>query len=193
MLDAGNTLPDIHTVADPSDITIGGLLSVLSAHRDKPLLFFYGGRTIRPGYHITEVKAGQFAALDCGANPESWTEIFVQLLDGNEEPGHMPAGKFAAIIRKVTEHVALDMTARLTFEVSDGVEPIRLYRAALPSLAGGEVHVELSPRPASCKPRDRWLEGQKKTDACCTPATEAKACCAPAAKTGSNQKTCCGN
>ena len=190
MLDTGNTLRDSHTVADPSDITIGGLLGVLSAHRDKPLLFFYGGRTIRPGYHITEVKAGQFAALDCGANPESWTEIFVQLLDGNEEPGHMSAGKFTAIIRKVTEHVALDMTARLTFEVSDGVEPMQLYRAALPSLAGGEVHVELSPRPASCKPRDRWLEEQRKSEACCTPSSsKGESCCAQSAKP--KTKGCC--
>jgi hypothetical protein len=36
------------------------------------------------GYHVTEVKAGQFAALACGANPESWTEIFVQLWDIEE-------------------------------------------------------------------------------------------------------------
>ena len=60
---------------DPDDITIGGLLGFLAAHTDKPLVFFYGGRPVKAGYHVTEVKAGQFAALDCGANPESWSEI----------------------------------------------------------------------------------------------------------------------
>lgn len=162
---------------DPEDITIGDLLGFLAAHKDKPLVFFYGGRPLRPGYHVTEVKAGQFAALDCGANPESWTEIFIQLWDVNEDEGraHMAAGKFSAIIRKVTEHLALDHAARLTFEVSDGVAPMELHRAGLPAIASGEVHVELSPRPASCKPRDRWLQEQKKASACCGPSE--KPCC----------------
>jgi hypothetical protein len=171
MLAADNGAFAQATVRDFVDITIGGLLSVLASHKDKSLVFFYGGKTVQPGYHVTEVKAGQFAALDCGANPESWTEIFVQLLDANEDRTHMPAGKFSAIIRKVTEHVALDHTAKLTFEVSDGICPMQLYRAALPQIVGSEVHVELSPRPASCKPRDRWLEEQaQQTSSCCAPA-----------------------
>lgn len=155
---------------DPGDITIEGLLGFLAANKEKPLVFFYEGRAVQAGYHVTEVKAGQFAALDCGANPESWTEVFVQLWDVNEdERTHMPAAKFSAIIRKVTEHVGLDHKAKLTFEVSDGVRPMQLYRAALPKIVAGAVHVELSPRPASCKPRDLWLKEQTKA-ACCAPA-----------------------
>lgn len=171
MLSTDNREMSPSAVPDPTDVTIGGLLGVLAAHKDKPLVFFYDGRPVQPGYHVTEVKAGQFAALDCGANPESWTEIFVQLWDVNEDRAHMPAGKFCAIIRKVTEHVALDDSAKLTFEVSDGVRPMQLHRAALPQTVGGEVHVELSPRPASCKPRDRWLEERKQPSACCSPST----------------------
>ena len=178
MLTAGNTEIESLAIVDPADITIGGLLGFLAAHKDKPLVFFYGGRAVQPGYHVTEVKAGQFSALDCGANPEAWTEIFVQLWDVNEDRTHMQAGKFSAIIRKVTEHVALDPAAKLTFEVSDGIQPMQLYRAAFPEIAGGEVHVDLSPRPASCKPRDRWLEQQKQATSCCSPSTTAgKACC----------------
>ncbi len=86
----------------------------------------------------------------------------------------MPAGKFAAIIRKVADHVALDPLAKLTFEVSDGVRPMELHRATQPSLAGDAVEVELSPRPASCKPRDRWLEEQK---AAGVPCCGAGRCC----------------
>src|SRR6476469_2947236 len=95
-------------VSDPSDIRIGELLAAIDGHREKPLTFSYGGRPVRAGYHVTEVKAANFSALDCGANPEAWSEIFVQLWDVNEDRTHMPAAKFSAIIRKVTEHVGLD-------------------------------------------------------------------------------------
>lgn len=160
-----------------SDISIGVLLETLAASRDLPLVFRYNGRPVRPGYHVTEVKAGQFSALDCGANPETWAEIFVQLWDIDEgNRTHMPAGKFAAIIRKVSEHVQLDSSARLTFEVSDGVQPMQLYCASTPAIGNGAVHVNLIPRAASCKPRDRWLVGQAQAAACCGPAN-AVTCC----------------
>ena len=153
---------------DSSDLTIGDLLGLLADHKDKPLVFRYDGRPVKPGYHVTEVKAGLFSALDCGANPESWSEIFVQLWDVDEgERVHMTAGKFAAIIRKVADHVALDQAARLTFEISDGIRPMELHRAARPTLTGGSIEVQLSPRPASCKPRDRWLEERKTSSASC--------------------------
>lgn len=160
-----------------NDISLGELMSILSGAKDSPLIFYYDGQPVKPGYHVTEVKAGQFSALDCGANPEAWAEIFIQLWDIDEgDRTHMPAGKFHAIIRKVTEHVKLDDTAKLTFEVSDGVRPMQLYCAAMPTLGAGAVHVELSPRPASCKPRDRWLAEQE-ASSCCGPSATNSACC----------------
>lgn len=159
------------------DIALGELMSILSGAKDSPLIFYYSGRPVKPGYHVTEVKAGQFSALDCGANPEAWSEIFIQLWDIEEDDRtHMPSGKFHAIIRKVTERVKLDDSAKLTFEVSDGVQPMQLYCAAMPTLRAGAVHVELAPRPASCKPRDRWLADQAQTAACCAPTSAAKCC-----------------
>lgn len=160
------------------DITIGALLAACDEHAATPLVFSYGGRAIQRGYHVTEVKAGQFAALDCGANPEAWSEIFIQLwdvIDGDRT--HMMAGKFAAIIRKVSQHVDLDTSARLTFEVSDGVAPMQLHCAASPIVSDGVLSVALSPRVASCKPRDRWLEDQKQASACCAPSTSKQPCC----------------
>jgi hypothetical protein len=154
---------------DPHDISIVDLLDTLDAHGAKPLVFTYGGRTIRSGYHITEVKVGRFDALDCGANPESWAETFVQLWDVEGDRAHMPAWKFASIIRKVSSRVALDPTTRLTFEVSDGEQPMQLHRAALPVVAGGTIRLALSPRAASCKPRDKWIAAQEPTDRCCPP------------------------
>ncbi|UXS01286.1 DUF6428 family protein [Agrobacterium tumefaciens] len=161
------------------DISLGLLLGTLARKPDLPLVFRYDGQVVRPGYHVTEVKAGQFSGLDCGANPEAWAEIFVQLWDV-EDGGrtHMQAGKFAAIIRKVSEHVKLDGSARLTFEVSDGVRPMALYCAAMPQVGETVISVELAPRPASCKPRDRWLAEQETATPkpCCTPSSTG--CCA---------------
>ncbi|MEI2296744.1 DUF6428 family protein [Ensifer sp. MJa1] len=162
-----------------SDITLGRLLEKLGDATSRPLVFEYGGRAVRPGYHVTEVKAGQFSALDCGANAEAWSEIFVQLWDVDDgDRTHMTAGKFSAIVRKVSEHVALDGSAKLTFEVSDGVKPMQLYFAAEPVERGDAVFIQLSPRPASCKPRDRWLASEVKPlqSSCCGPST-ASSCC----------------
>ncbi|NEI24500.1 hypothetical protein GUK30_34795 [Rhizobium leguminosarum] len=163
-----------------TDISLGRLLDTIDGVRNLPLIFSYDGRPVKAGYHVTEVKAGQFAALDCGANPEAWSEIFVQLWDIDEGGRtHMPAGKFAAIIRKVSEHVQLDGSAKLTFEVSDGIQPMQLYCASTPTLRDGALHVDLAPRPASCKPRDRWLaeENAKAVTACCGPSDGKTACC----------------
>ncbi|MNE65507.1 hypothetical protein D3C80_1609900 [compost metagenome] len=141
-------------------------------------MFTYDGNAVRPGYHITEVKAGQFSALDCGANPEAWAEIFVQLWDIDEDGRtHMPAGKFAGIIRNVSDHVQLEPTAKLTFEVSDGERLMALYCASAPRHVAGTFEVSLAARLASCKPRDRWLveETAAKDKACCTPSQTS--CC----------------
>ncbi len=152
------------------EIILGELLEALGQHPSSLLTFRREGRPLRKGYHVTEVKAGSFAGLDCGANPEAWTEIFVQLWDVDDAPEQMTARKFAAIIGKVADHLSLDRSARLTFEVSDGIQPMQLHRAAAPAIGGDEIVLELSPRPASCKPRDRWLAEQQATSSCCGPA-----------------------
>ena len=157
-------------LTDPNDLTLGELLAFTDAHPDLPLIFQYSGRPVKGGYHVTEVKAGQFGALDCGANPEAWTEIFVQLWDIEEDSRtHMTSGKFARIIRKVSDHLGLDGGAKLTFEVSDGVVPMQLFRAAVPQSDGLQMLVDLTPRPASCKPRDRWLDAHQEGAASCAP------------------------
>ncbi|MFJ1312141.1 DUF6428 family protein [Agrobacterium sp. P15N1-A] len=163
-----------------ADITLGDMLDQVAANPELPLVFSYNGTVIRPGYHVTEVKAAQFFALDCGANPEAWSEIFVQLWDIEEDDRtHMSAGKFATIVRKVSEHVRLDGSAKLTFEVSDGVVPMQLFCAGMPSIENGAFRVSLEPRAASCKPRDRWLaERSNPVTSCCTPSSSSNTCCA---------------
>lgn len=180
MTPASNPEASAMSLSNADDLSIGELLGFLADHPDKPLVFLYDGKPVRAGYHVTEVKAARFSALDCGANPEAWPEIFIQLWDVDEAARqHMPAGKFKAITAKVSDHVALEADARLTFEVSDGVAPMGLYKAGSPEVVDGRVHVALAPRPASCKPRDRWLEKQSKGVApCCDGSAQAQACCA---------------
>jgi Family of unknown function (DUF6428) len=155
------------------------LLDTLAGHKDKSLIFSYEGRDIRPSYHVTEVKIGSFRALDCGANAERWNETFIQLWDIEEHNrGHMPVWKFLAIIGKVGEAVGFDADAKLTFEVSDGIRPMQIYRAERIE-TGDAVRVYLSARPSSCKPRDRWLaqETAQTETSCCAPKPQ-KPCCA---------------
>lgn len=162
------------TVSVDADITLAHLLDRIAEAPDLPLVFSYDGRQINLGYHVTEVKAGQFSALDCGANPEAWSEIFVQLWDVEEgERTHMTAGRFSAIVRKVSEHVQLDASAKLTFEVSDGIRPMQLFCAERPLMQDDFLTVPLVPRAASCKPRDRWLTSQA---SCCSTETHANCC-----------------
>lgn len=162
-------------LSSSNEIPLDALLRTLEAHKDKALIFHYDGRDVRPSYHVTEVKTGAFNALDCGANPESWQETFIQLWDIIEENrGHMSVGKFLAIMGKVAESVPFPGDAKLTFEVSDGVRPMQLYKADTITVEGSIVRVPLSPRPSSCKPRDRWLEEQK---ASCCARKSSEPCC----------------
>lgn len=165
--------------SDKTDISLGQLLGRAAETPDLPLVFLYDGKPVKPGYHVTEVKAGHFSALDCGANPEAWAEIFVQLWDVDEgERTHMTAGKFSAIVGKVSEHVRLDGSAKLTFEVSDGVRPMQLFCANAPIAQDGALHIALTPRPASCKPRDRWLAEQVINEKRCCGSSAGEKCCA---------------
>jgi hypothetical protein len=163
----------------PADEVSGqSLLDTLAGHKDKSLIFNYEGRDVRPSYHVTEVKTGSFRALDCGANAEHWNETFIQLWDIEEDSrGHMAVWKFLAIIGKVGEAVGFDADAKLTFEVSDGVRPMQIYRAERIETTGA-VRVYLSARPSSCKPRDRWLaqETAQTETSCCAPKSQ-KSCC----------------
>ena len=176
MLDVDKSLPPPVLPLD-GELTIGSLLAALDGDPSLHLVFTYDGRRIQSGYHITEVKAGHFQALDCGANPESWDEIFIELWDVAGDRTHMPAGKFAAIIRKVTDLVKLEPSAKLTFEVSEHGRPKQLHAATRPRIEGHELSVDLTPRAASCKPRDRWLTEETVASASCCGSSSAKASC----------------
>lgn len=159
------------------DALLGPLLEALEPHASKPLLLEYAERTIQPGYHVTEVKAGSFVTLDCGGNPDRWQETILQVEDlpSQDGCGHMLVGKFRAILDQVAGRIALATEARLTFEVGRPDEPMRVFDvdAVLPQV--DRVVLRLMARPATCKPRNRAAE-RESSSACCGPLSKPNCC-----------------
>jgi hypothetical protein len=143
-----------------ADPPTGSFLDCLKPYTALPLVIAYGNRETRAGYHVTEVKSGRFSALDCGGNPEAWSETFIQVWDVPGEPQSrmMTVGKFLAIMNKVADDVGLDRDSRLTFECGDDIGVIGLYAVEGVTVESDRVLVSLSARHASCKPRDHWFE-----------------------------------
>lgn len=178
-------------VALSAGATLGEMLAALNPEQATPLVFAWENQQTKHGYHITEIKTGRFSGLDCGANPESWTEVFVQLwnVDGDDDSQTMTIGKARSILAVVEKKVGLEKAAKLSFEVSDGLTPIALYRPTAIRNEPDRTVVELSPMPSSCKPRDRWLAGtptaadeavlkksRKPASACCAPPGSKSSC-----------------
>jgi hypothetical protein len=157
------------------DASLGAVLSALEPYADKVLVIEYGGRTIRPGYHVTEVKAGSFVTLDCGGNPDAWSETILQVEDlgPQDDQDFMLVAKFRGILGKVAERVALDTDARLTFEIGPPELPMQVFDVDTLHLNPDKIVLRLAPRAAICKPRHRAAKSVEAT--CCTPS--APKCC----------------
>ena len=152
----------VAVVEFPEPLSAELFLEVLGEHAERRLVFEYAGRRIQPGYHVTEVKSGTFASLDCGANPEHWSETVVQLWDvpGGEDAEHMSVAKFRSIYERVGTKVPLPGEAKLTFEAGDDASAAVHHDAARLWVEGDAVVVELRAQQTTCKPRDRWHERQ---------------------------------
>jgi hypothetical protein len=113
------------------DASLGDFLDALEPYADESLVLEYGGRTVQTGYHVTEVKAGAFVALDCGGNPDQWRETILQLEDlpAIDGRGFMEVGKIRAILDRVAARIPLAADARLTFEVGPPGEPMQVFDA----------------------------------------------------------------
>lgn len=159
------------------DASLGALLAALEPHTGKALVIDYGGRRIRPGYHVTEVKAGSFVTLDCGANPESWRETILQVEDCGpiEDRDYLSVDKFRGILDRVGRQIALDPDARVTFEVGPPGTAMQVFDVDALHPESSFVVLRLAARPAICKPRHR--AGQA-APACCGPQATAGTCCA---------------
>lgn len=161
------------TVAFGGDASLGAVLDALALHAERKLVLRHAGQDIRPGYHVTEVKAGSFVTLDCGGNPDGWRETILQVEDlpaSEKTPDHMRVAKFLAILDKVAQRVPLDAGARLTFEVGPPDAAMQVFDVNALHVESGRIVLELGARPAICKPRHRAQQAGASA-ACCEPAS----------------------
>ena len=169
------------TVGIPADMSLATVLAALADDDDKTLTIAYADRMVQPGYHVTEVKAGSFTTLDCGANADAWQETILQVEDIPGEVGRvqMTVGKFRRILDQVDRKVRLNADARLTFEIGRPDEPMRVFDVAAVRVDGAMARLELGPRAAICKPRHRTAiaEAASASNCCAPETTAAKSCC----------------
>lgn len=147
-------------------MTTHDFISRLREAPTKQLVFTNSdGATIHGGYHLTELKAASFDAVDCGAQKNQWNETIVQLwVPEDEENGEfMTAEKFLAIYDKVSRLIPLDATAEIRFEYGDEDFPPSNYHVENISEKSTELRVQLRLPRATCKARDRREAGA----ACC--------------------------
>ena len=159
------------------DASLGGFLAALEPYTDESLVLEYAGRTIQPGFHVTEVKAGAFVTLDCGGNPDQWRETILQVEDlpGIEGRSYMAVAKFRAILDQVAARIPLAADARLTFEIGPPGEAMRVFDAQLLEPQAERVVLRLASRSAICKPRQR--AAQAAAVACCGPRAKSAGYC----------------
>ncbi len=156
------------------DASMAGLLAALEPHGSKALIIEYGGRVIRPGYHVTEVKAASFETLDCGGNPDQWRETILQVEDSGPdgETAFMSASKFRNILAQIGSKIALDPGARVTLEVGPPGEAMQVFDVSALMASGAGVILKLAGRSAICKPRHREASSNS-AEGCCS---QAKCC-----------------
>ncbi|MGN8118457.1 DUF6428 family protein [Labrys sp. 22185] len=167
------------TIEFDGDASLDGFRAALKPHAGKGLVLHYGERTIRPGYHVTEVKAGSFVTLDCGGNPDAWRETILQVedIEATADGDFMSVAKFERILQRVAERLELEADARLTFEVGQPGEPMRIFDVGALEITGSErVVLKLEARRAICKPRHR-LDQRAGTTACCSSNAGKAGCC----------------
>lgn len=163
--------------ATSADTPLTTVLAALDGHGEKLLHIEYGGRTAQTGYHVTEVKAGSFVTLDCGANADAWQETILQVEDILARDGdrQMTVRKFVSILARVDKKVRLNADARLTFEIGPPNAPMQVFDVALVAVTDDAATLRLGARPAICKPRHRAAQ-EAAGASCCSPNTSSSCC-----------------
>ena len=121
------------------------------------------------GYHVTEVRAVNVRAVDCGGRADAWAETVVQLWVPEEAESGPPmtAGKFLSIVARVTADVPAVPTAEVRVEYGDVGKAAVSYHVEGVEVADGAVVVRLRAPHVTCKARDRALEPPPNKDPAC--------------------------
>lgn len=154
-----------------SNTTTRTFLEAVERADEAPLVFMLDGRIlVNPGYHVTEVKALSYHAMDCGGQADQWRETLVQLWspEEQEERSFMSARKFLSIYRRVAASIPVDEAAEIRFEYGNLERPAVNYHVSHLEAKADQLRVHLRNPAVACKARDRRLQT---SGACCAPAT----------------------
>jgi len=175
-------------------MNISDLSAILSEESNLALKFYFDGKAINPGYHVTEVRHAAIKSIDCGkqSDTEQWDEITIQLLDGSPDStqGHMSGSKFLGIIGSARKTLSSDAAPYLFFEFAPDNGPIRKLSIESVEQADDEISVSLGSERAVCKPFQR-AKAAKAMAALNGVASESSGggCCGGSAKPSGN--SCC--
>jgi len=165
-------------------------LSELQQMPDKALVFDYGEGRVKPGYHVTEIKAASVQTMDCGGQGNAWSETTLQVWspDNAEAEGYMSVSKFLNIYERVASSIPIVSSAELRVEYGDVGTPAISYLIQGIEVAEDTVVVRLSAPTVACKGANRSVGDipvlepltvlNTNDQACCTPSTDERACCA---------------
>ena len=154
-------------------------LHILKQYPDHRLTFEYGGgKSLRPDYHITEVKNVHIDATDCGGRSDSWQETVIQLWESPEIEHHGPsitAGKAMAILDRVNSVQPLLLQSPLKFEYGNPDFHTSQMEVTGFSAEAGYLILSLGTEPTRCKARDLCgTHTERATESACDPKT---GCC----------------
>lgn len=155
----------------PTTTSTRAFLETLEKAGNRHLVFMLNGNLlVAPGYHVTEIKALSYDAMDCGGQAAQWRETIVQLWvpEAQEESGFMSARKFLSIYRRVASSMRVDSNAEIRFEYGDVSRPAINYHVGSLEPEQDKLLVHLRAPNVTCKARDRRVQSS-----CCSPAASA--------------------
>lgn len=164
-------------------------LSSLAQASDTPLIFDYGEGRVKPGYHVTEVKAATVQTMDCGGQGNVWSETILQIRspENAKGEGHMRVGKFLSIYERVASQIPVISDAELRVEYGDVGAPAISYLVRDVETVEDAVVVRLEAPAVACKGANRSLGDIPVLTTLTVPNTDSEVCCTPSA----NEGACC--
>ncbi len=143
------------------------------------LIFSFGNRHVKTGYHVTEVKAASVQSMDCGGQGNTWHETTLQLwAPDNSNESYMSIAKFLSIYTKVSSSIAVNEQAQMRVEYGDIGSPAISYVVADIETNETTVTVKLNTPTVACKANDRSFGDIAvigNSSNCCTPSPLQKA------------------
>ncbi|GJL99867.1 MAG: hypothetical protein DHS20C07_15470 [Methyloligella sp.] len=158
-------------------MTLNNLLNYLKTlDVTLPLIFTFEGGEIGSGYHVTEIKTSNITSIDCGGQISEWSEVAIQLLDG-QGVQHMKASKLVSILEHSLGRLTRLGDKPLYFEFAPQNIGLQLFSLEKIDVSNDRISVQLIEKRAICKPA-RKATGGKSKSSCCGEDLHETACCA---------------